>query len=603
MQFYTFFLRFLNKIAQRPIVSRLREVRKVWCFLLGIGVFFATKIGWTQHVGDPLQFKIEEVTLTNKNGIRGRGLSVDTDLWILTLNRFSQNTESTCDSRLTADGLVLSAGDLTVESNQVNWCLEKRLGLFGRLKLVDRKLSVNISKLMVKSSDDFHMTKLNLRCGVLLPIRLDADEVVHLDQTTRFYGTRLGLGSITVLRASSLSLSHGRLGFLPPSIGFQNEEFLLKPRVFLPLSRRSFLILEPGVRFASPNVVNPQLTSRLDLNSNVRSNSIRFFVDAQTQGARPQLEFSKTDWSIYANGPLWRGTQSQLPNGFLPFDARVIGAPFLTEFDYQQKNNSWTTLFETYRQFGRHEDQASRLLSRYKLGFLDQQIQLYHESALQPSRQPAWLGKTGLKLNLQSKFRYLKLAYGHDLNALIWTGQTQVISPGESMVSNRRKDGLRYGTRSLQTLGLNSLWVRRFSFITHRIDGYSNLSTTWYRGSAPNHLAWTPLIDKTLTTISSGINQEIIIGDSTLGLDCAYDILVEHTIVEDQFAKCRTQISSEHLGWDLLWIPDKIWLGRTSVALGDTLQVATLVHAQSAPTNWYEKIYAPPSTLSYTQGY
>ena len=112
---------------------------------------------------------------------------------------------------------------------------------------------------MVKSSDDFHMTKVDLRCGVLLPIRLGADEVVYLDQTTQFYGTRLGLGSITVLRASSLSLSHGRLGFLPPSIGFQNEEFLLKPRLFFPLSRRSFLIVEPGVRFASPNVVNPQL--------------------------------------------------------------------------------------------------------------------------------------------------------------------------------------------------------------------------------------------------------------------------------------------------------------------------------------------------------
>ena len=51
----------------------------------------------------------------------------------------------------------------------------------------------------------------------------------------------------------------------------------------------------------------------------------------------PNSEFSDSDWSIYANGPFWRGTQSQLPTGFLPFDARVIGAPFLTEFDYQQK--------------------------------------------------------------------------------------------------------------------------------------------------------------------------------------------------------------------------------------------------------------------------
>ena len=166
------------------------------------------------------------------------------------------------------------------------------------------------------------------------------------------------------------------------------------------------------------------------------------------------------------------------------------------------------------------------------------------------------------------------------------------------MVSNHQK-GSSYGTRCLQTLGLNSIWVRRFSSITHRVDGYSKLNTTWYRGSAPNHLAWTPLIDKTLTTISSGVNQEIIIGDSTLGLDCAYDILVEHTIVEDQFAKGRTQISSEHLGWDLLWIPDKIWLGRTSVALGDKLQVNPRPRTKRTDQLVRENVRAPIDTFVY----
>ena len=38
-----------------------------------------------------------------------------------------------------ADSLVLSAGDLTVESNQVNWCLEEsgavRTGQIGRQNL------------------------------------------------------------------------------------------------------------------------------------------------------------------------------------------------------------------------------------------------------------------------------------------------------------------------------------------------------------------------------------------------------------------------------------------------------------------------------------
>ena len=568
-----------------------------------MSVFIPTKTVRAEHALETIQFNIKELALTSTSGISGRGLSVDTDHWILTLKHFGQSTEPNCASRLTADGLVLSAGDVTVESHQVSWCLEKRQGKFSRVKLIDDKLSGEISGLVVRSADDFHISQIDLRCGVLLPVRLGADKVVHHDQITQFHGARFGIGPITVFRASSLSLNHGSLGFLPPSIGFQNEELLLKPRLFFPLRQRSFLIVEPGFRFASMDTVTPQLTSRLNLNSHTRSNSIRFFMDAQTQGARPQLEFSDNVWSIYADGPLWRGTQSQLPNGFLPFQARVIGAPFLTEFDYQYKTNSWTTLFEQYRQFGYRDDRASRLLSRYELGFFDHRIQLYHQSAMLPSRKPAWMGNTGLRLNLQSKFRYLKLTYGHHLNSLIWSVHNQGVSPRDSMVSNHRADGLRYGTRSLQTLGLNSLWVRRFSSMTHRIEGYSNLNTTWYRGSEPNQIAWTPLIDQTLTSISSGINQELIFEGSTLGLDCAYEIFVDRAIVADHFAQCRTQISSEHLEWDLAWIPDKLWLGRTSVALGEKLQVATLVHAQSAPTNWYEKMYAPPSTLSYTQGY
>ena len=169
------------------------------------------------------------------------------------------------------------------------------------------------------------------------------------------------------------------------------------------------------------------------------------------------------------------------------------------------------------------------------------------------------------------------------------------------MVSNHRIDGLRYGTQSLQTLGLNSLWVRRFSTITHRIDGYSNLSTTWYRGSAPNHLAWTPLIDKTLTTISSGVNQEIMIGDSTLGWIARTIFWLNIPLSKITSLNAEPKFQANTLDGTFAWIPDKIWLGRTSVALGDKLQVATLVHAQSSPTNWYEKMYAPIDTFVYTR--